>query len=298
MHVVLFGAIVEVVDPGHHRVIGPGDVDPIVDDVAGMRHPLAADHELVFGLVAERVGDAAVIAAEADAALDRGGEVRQLLLVDLRHGQDRHDQAEVAGAPGRRRPRSPARQRPRSLPPRASPRRARRTASGSWPAQPPQAMSASASMLLPLRPAGPAARPRPAAAGARGRVAIATMRRGLGGGAEGLHHLQHMQRQCARGPVRPAAARIAAAMSASPSERSCRRPRAARPARGCQSPPLASSRPAAEAVRVGDEQAPSVPYISSGGWRWPATSKLVVELHHGAVAERQACRRHGSAPRP
>ena len=67
----------------------------IVDDVAGMSHPLAADDELVVDGVAEGIAHAAVIAGEADAALDRRGEVLDLFLLDLRHREDRHDQAEI-----------------------------------------------------------------------------------------------------------------------------------------------------------------------------------------------------------
>ena len=42
VHVVLLGAVGEIVDPGHDRIVRPGDVDPVVDDVAGMGDPLAA----------------------------------------------------------------------------------------------------------------------------------------------------------------------------------------------------------------------------------------------------------------
>ena len=98
--------------PCHDRVVGPRDVDPVVDDVAGMGDPLAAAHELVFGRVAERIAHAAVIAGEADAAAHGAGEIGDLLLLDLRHGVDRHDQAQVRDAPGRRRPRSWSRRGP------------------------------------------------------------------------------------------------------------------------------------------------------------------------------------------
>ena len=53
----------------------PGDVDAVVDDVAGMGDPLAAAHELVFDRLAEGVAHAAVIAGKADAASHRRGEV-------------------------------------------------------------------------------------------------------------------------------------------------------------------------------------------------------------------------------
>ena len=64
---------------------GLRDVDAVVDDVAGMGDPLAAAHELIVDALAERVAHAAVIAGEADAAAHRGGEVLDLLLLDLRH---------------------------------------------------------------------------------------------------------------------------------------------------------------------------------------------------------------------
>ena len=67
----------------------------VVDDVAGMGDPLPAGDELVFGRFPERVAHAAVIAAEADAAFDRGSKRLRLFLGDLRHGVDRHDEAEV-----------------------------------------------------------------------------------------------------------------------------------------------------------------------------------------------------------
>ena len=95
MHVVLLGAIGEIVDPLHDRVVAPGDVDAVVDDVAGVGDPLAAAHELVVDRVAEGVAHAAVIAAEPDAASHRLGRGCELLLLDLRHGVDRHDQAQV-----------------------------------------------------------------------------------------------------------------------------------------------------------------------------------------------------------
>ena len=67
----------------------------VVDDAAGMGDPLAAAHELIVDAVAEGVAHAAVIAAEPDAAAHRGSEVLDLLLLDLRHRDDRHDQAHV-----------------------------------------------------------------------------------------------------------------------------------------------------------------------------------------------------------
>ena len=39
VHVILLGAIRKVADPGHHRIVGPGDVDAVVDDVARDARP-------------------------------------------------------------------------------------------------------------------------------------------------------------------------------------------------------------------------------------------------------------------
>ncbi len=44
-------------------------IDLVVDDVAGMRDPLAAAQELIVDGIAERIAHAAVMAGEPDAAL-------------------------------------------------------------------------------------------------------------------------------------------------------------------------------------------------------------------------------------
>ena len=44
------------------------DVDAIANNVARVRHPLATYHELIFGIVAERVGHAAVPPRDSYAA--------------------------------------------------------------------------------------------------------------------------------------------------------------------------------------------------------------------------------------
>ena len=98
MHVVLLGAIVEVPDPLHDRIVRPGDVDAVVDDVAGMGDPLPAAHELIFDRFAEGVAHAAVIARKADAAAHRRGKLVELLFLDLGHRVDGNDQAHVGQA--------------------------------------------------------------------------------------------------------------------------------------------------------------------------------------------------------
>ena len=95
MHVILLGTIGEARDSLHDRVVGLRDVDPVVDYAAGVGDPLTAAHELVVDAVAKRVAHAAVIAGETDAALHRRGQVLHLFLFDLRHRDDRHDQAHV-----------------------------------------------------------------------------------------------------------------------------------------------------------------------------------------------------------
>jgi hypothetical protein len=82
-------------DPGHDRIVPANHVDAVVDDVAGVGHPLPADHEVVGRLTAETVADPAVIAAEPDAALDRCDQVGQLVLGDRAHGYDRHGEVEA-----------------------------------------------------------------------------------------------------------------------------------------------------------------------------------------------------------
>src|ERR1700722_3191347 len=63
-----------------------------------MRNPLPAAHELVVDALAKGVAHAAVIAGEAYTAAYGGREVLDLLLLDLRHRDDRHDQAHVDDA--------------------------------------------------------------------------------------------------------------------------------------------------------------------------------------------------------
>ena len=71
VHVVLLGAVVEVVQPLHHRVVAARDVDAVIDDVARVRDPLAAGHELVVDRIAERIAHAAVKAGHAHAGAHR-----------------------------------------------------------------------------------------------------------------------------------------------------------------------------------------------------------------------------------
>ena len=94
MHVILLGTVSEILDPIHDRIVAPHDVHPVIDDVAGMRDPLAAAHELVARRFAKCVAHAAMIAAKADAALDGLCQIDLFGLAKLGHGIDRHDQAE------------------------------------------------------------------------------------------------------------------------------------------------------------------------------------------------------------
>ena len=165
----------------------------VVDDVAGMRDPLAADHELVLDRLAEAVAHAAVEAGEPDAARDGGGEVGELVLLDRRHG-DRSarsgSRSAMAGIGEGRRCR--ARRGPRSPPRAACSATMAAHCSGSWPSQPPQTISARG-LQQRLLEQGPGAR-----AGWRSRRRGGASEERL----EGLHHLEHMQRQRAAGAVR------------------------------------------------------------------------------------------------
>src|SRR5580704_5006274 len=63
-----------------------------------MRNPLATTHKLVVNALSKGVAHAAMIAGEPHAAADGGGQVLDLLLLDLRHSHDRHDEAHVDDA--------------------------------------------------------------------------------------------------------------------------------------------------------------------------------------------------------
>ena len=95
MHVILLGPVLEALQARHDRIIRLGHVDLVVDDVAGMRHPLAAAEKLIVHRIAERIAHAAVMAGEPDAAPHRRTEIERFRLLDLRHGVDRHDQRQV-----------------------------------------------------------------------------------------------------------------------------------------------------------------------------------------------------------
>jgi hypothetical protein len=69
-----------------------------------MGNPLSAAQELVVDRIPERIAHAAMMAAHADALLHGRAEIEGLLLLDLRHRADRHDQRQVMdGGIGERR---------------------------------------------------------------------------------------------------------------------------------------------------------------------------------------------------
>src|SRR3984957_2490467 len=63
-----------------------------------MRNPLATAHKLVINALSKGVAHAAMITGEPHAAADGGGKVLDFFLLDLRHCNDRHDQAHVDDA--------------------------------------------------------------------------------------------------------------------------------------------------------------------------------------------------------
>src|ERR1700730_9551450 len=60
VHVVLLGAVIKILDLAGDRIVSFSDRDPIRDDIAGMRYPLASNHELVVGFIAKTVGHTAM----------------------------------------------------------------------------------------------------------------------------------------------------------------------------------------------------------------------------------------------
>src|SRR5580658_7817102 len=63
-----------------------------------MLNPLAAAHELIVDAFSKGVAHPAMITREPHAAAHGGGEVLDLLLLDLRHCDDWHDEAHVDNA--------------------------------------------------------------------------------------------------------------------------------------------------------------------------------------------------------
>src|SRR5215210_1370208 len=94
VHVVLLGVHLKVFETGGYGVFVVYDVDFVVDNVAGMGHPLAPDHELVVYALAERVGHAAVPAGESDPALYGPAQSLLLLVCYGSHGPDRDYEVE------------------------------------------------------------------------------------------------------------------------------------------------------------------------------------------------------------
>ena len=93
MHIILLGAHIKVVEAGRNRMTTVGDVDAVIDDVAGMRHPLPADHKLIFGVIAKGIGHAAVPAADVYPTFADGiQQGRFLLAADAAHRVDRDHQ--------------------------------------------------------------------------------------------------------------------------------------------------------------------------------------------------------------
>ena len=122
---------------------GLADVDGVVDDIAGVRDPLAADHELVPDLLTEAVAHSAVKAGEADAAAHRRVEIRRS--PPSRWSTSSRSARSRLKSPKLRIGERLGRVLANAL--RTHPRSACRAttsahSSGSWPTQPPQTISA------------------------------------------------------------------------------------------------------------------------------------------------------------
>ena len=96
MEVVLLRVHPEVLEAPGDGILVVGDVDLVVDDVAGVGDPLAAGHELVPDVPPEAVAHAPVPACEADSGLDGVPETLALLIGDLSLGVDGDDQRVAA----------------------------------------------------------------------------------------------------------------------------------------------------------------------------------------------------------
>lgn len=70
MHVILFGSHMEVLEALGDRILVVDDVHVIVYHIARMSNPLAAHHELEFGIVSKGISRSSVPSCEADSILD------------------------------------------------------------------------------------------------------------------------------------------------------------------------------------------------------------------------------------
>ena len=94
MHVILLGMHLKIVYAGRNRVIVVGDVDGIVNDIAWMRHPLAAYHPLVGSIVAEGIRHAAMPTTQPHTAANCIEQPFFLFSGNRAHRPDWHDQVE------------------------------------------------------------------------------------------------------------------------------------------------------------------------------------------------------------
>ena len=181
---------------------GSVDVDLVVDDVAGMRDPLAAAQELVVDRVAERVAHAAVMAGEPDAAAHRGAEIERFRPSRSSTWCRSARSATGRGSPDRRTPPSRSRPARRTLPRSASRASSRRTdPDHARPSRPKRSSPCACHFPLnrSVRSAGPAVIIAGRSTLAFELHAPALVRRSL----ERLHRLERMQRERAARAMRP-----------------------------------------------------------------------------------------------
>ena len=95
MHVILLGTVWETLDLCRDGITCIEDIDIIVDDIAGVRHPLPAHHELIVHAVAEGIGHATMMPAEPRTRLDGPAQISRFVLFDFGHGENRHDEIEA-----------------------------------------------------------------------------------------------------------------------------------------------------------------------------------------------------------
>src|SRR4030042_7194567 len=59
MHKILFGMHIKIIQPFSDRILVIYNIYPVIDYSAGMSDPLTPNHELVFGIIPERIPQAA-----------------------------------------------------------------------------------------------------------------------------------------------------------------------------------------------------------------------------------------------
>ncbi len=86
VHVILFRFNFEIFYPFGYQIVVVGNFNGIIDYIARMCYPLAANHILIFGILAERIAKASMDSCQSDTSFNGFEQTFFLLLADFSHG--------------------------------------------------------------------------------------------------------------------------------------------------------------------------------------------------------------------